>query len=382
MEQLFLVPACRKDAKLNVMLTLDSKINLIETCRKCGLVLDNLLAWKTAGECLAVNIWGCEAVKEDVWEKMQPGDKVLYYGNSLNGVKSFTHYGMIDGKLHSKVLAKAIWGDESFEYIHFCEDLHRVDIKKELIFQFLGYKANHVQGFMRVNDKAVKKTLESYGTLDFLIHDMSMFMKNGKGMDVPKKIELKKRLEGYDNLINQIKRGLQGVDYRPPVAPPAMDAPQNNIQDWVNDSNPDFQGMQEVKCRLGELGEQIVYRMEYGRLCDSGRDDLAREIRIVSQKSNKYGYDILSFETDGTKRFIEVKTTSGGIKTPFKITYRELDTAERWKDTEQYIIYRIFDLKQAPLDFEYYMIKGNLKEKLYLKGRVYDAYVREYNSMH
>ena len=32
------------------------------------------------------------------------------------------------------------------------------------------------------------------------------------------------------------------------------------------------------------------------------------------------GYDILSFETDGTERFLEVKTTVGYERTPFFIS--------------------------------------------------------------
>ncbi|WP_375248230.1 DUF3883 domain-containing protein [Sphingomonas sp.] len=40
------------------------------------------------------------------------------------------------------------------------------------------------------------------------------------------------------------------------------------------------------------------------------------------------GYDILSFDTDGSDRLIEVKTTNGWERTPFHVTRNERAVAE------------------------------------------------------
>ncbi|MCP1749206.1 hypothetical protein J2R73_000144 [Bradyrhizobium japonicum] len=42
-----------------------------------------------------------------------------------------------------------------------------------------------------------------------------------------------------------------------------------------------------------------------------------------------YGYDVQSFETDGEQRLPKIKTTCGNERTPFWMTKRECDVAER-----------------------------------------------------
>jgi hypothetical protein len=67
---------------------------------------------------------------------------------------------------------------------------------------------------------------------------------------------------------------------------------------------------------LGEEGEDFVRRIESERLADLGRADLAAEVRWVSQiVGDGLGYDIESFDADGSRIFIEVKSTRGPIGT-------------------------------------------------------------------
>lgn len=374
MEQLFLIPACGKSAVSNVKKTLDTKINLVEKCEACGLDLCSLLIWSTVEDCSTVNVWGCQENNEQVWKSMRPGDKTLYYTSASGNGSIFTHYGTVEGKLHSKVLSKALWGDGEFEYIHFSNKLKRVELKKDLVFKSLGYKSDHVQRFNRVLEKRVINCLSEYGTIDHFVECMGMCMTTEMDVKTLSKEDLKKRIDAYDTLADQLKTGKLNIGYKPSVKPPEMKMKQMEITEDVNHKNPDYQEVQSARNKLGELGEQIAYRMEYNRLCKEGRSDLADEIKIVST-NNSYGYDILSYNKDGTKRFIEVKTTTSDSKTPFKITYRELGTADKWKNTEQYIIYRIYNLKPDPFEFEYYELKGNLRDKLSLRCLVYDAYV-------
>jgi hypothetical protein len=54
------------------------------------------------------------------------------------------------------------------------------------------------------------------------------------------------------------------------------------------------------------------------------------------------GYDILSFETDGSERFIEVKATRSNVgPANFFFTANEFQKA---KETENYYIYMVYDV--------------------------------------
>ena len=70
--------------------------------------------------------------------------------------------------------------------------------------------------------------------------------------------------------------------------------------------------------KLGEAGERFLYAAEQNRLSSAGRDDLAGRVRWVSREDGDgAGYDILSFNRNGDKRLLEVKTTNGPATTPF-----------------------------------------------------------------
>jgi hypothetical protein len=95
----------------------------------------------------------------------------------------------------------------------------------------------------------------------------------------------------------------------------------------------------------GELGEKVVLALERNRLRKSGRNDLADSVRWVSAESVGEGYDILSYETDGTERFIEVKTSIGNSKT-FDLSDNEWRTACRLGD--KYYICRVTHVRSSP----------------------------------
>jgi len=71
-----------------------------------------------------------------------------------------------------------------------------------------------------------------------------------------------------------------------------------------------------------------VVGLERRRLERAGRDDLARDVRWVSDvHADGYGYDVQSFETDGQERLLDIKTTCGNERTPFWMSKRECDVA-------------------------------------------------------
>lgn len=115
----------------------------------------------------------------------------------------------------------------------------------------------------------------------------------------------------------------------------------------------DIAARDERNRTLGRAGEERVLEHEHAALTSSGRGDLARKIRWVSEEDGDgAGYDIASFTLDGRPRLIEVKTTNGWERTPFQITSNELVVAEE-KRTE-WCLFRLWNFSREPKAFELY----------------------------
>src|SRR5699024_4300800 len=94
-----------------------------------------------------------------------------------------------------------------------------------------------------------------------------------------------------------------------------------------------------------------VFLHEQASLRAAGRPDLAACIRWVSDiDGDGAGYDIESFDPDGNKRLIEVKTTNGWERTPFHITRNELAVAEQHR--ENWRLLRLWNFARTPRAFE------------------------------
>jgi len=102
---------------------------------------------------------------------------------------------------------------------------------------------------------------------------------------------------------------------------------------------------EEYKNLFGRQGELVVLEEEKRRLLRSNRPDLAKKVKRLSQYDDYAGYDIESFDVNGSKRYIEVKSTKrpfNGNSTTFEITHNEVETAKRYG--KAYYIYRVFDV--------------------------------------
>jgi len=98
---------------------------------------------------------------------------------------------------------------------------------------------------------------------------------------------------------------------------------------------------------LGKAGEEFVLEIERRVLIKAERADLARKVRWVSaDDGDGAGFDILSYDSAGKERLIEVKTTNGAARTPFFITRVENEVAhERPSDWQ---LYRVHLFSQSP----------------------------------
>lgn len=98
---------------------------------------------------------------------------------------------------------------------------------------------------------------------------------------------------------------------------------------------------------LGRLGEQHVLNHEIARLIAANRMDLATKVEWTSDvRGDGAGYDIRSFEPDGSDRLIEVKATRGGPTTDFFLTRTEREVSEERPDAWR--LYRLHTLPVTP----------------------------------
>lgn len=120
---------------------------------------------------------------------------------------------------------------------------------------------------------------------------------------------------------------------------------------------------------LGLAGEEFVLRLEHQRLWEAGAARLAERVEHVARtKGDGLGYDIVSFETDGRERLIEVKTTSFGAMTPFYASRREVNVSS--ERAEQYKLYRLFKFRASPKVF---VLAGALERSCILDAVQYTA---------
>lgn len=120
---------------------------------------------------------------------------------------------------------------------------------------------------------------------------------------------------------------------------------------------------------LGEKGEDFVRRLEIERLIGLGRADLAAQVKWVSRLvGDGLGYDIESFDADGLRIFIEVKSTRGPIRTPFYISSNELRVAAKLGPA--FRLYRVFSFGN---ETKAYLLAGPLEATLRLEPVSYRA---------
>ncbi|TGU71628.1 DUF3427 domain-containing protein [Geomonas terrae] len=143
---------------------------------------------------------------------------------------------------------------------------------------------------------------------------------------------------------------------------------------------PTFKGKRDVDYsqkdaknkRLGRLGELLVIEYEANTLRGIGRHDLADRIRHVAEiEGDGVGYDVESYDENGNKKFIEVKTTKGGISTAFFISANEVAFGELHPD--RFFIYRIYEYNEECNFGQCFIVENPAVENLRLTPVNYRA---------
>lgn len=116
-------------------------------------------------------------------------------------------------------------------------------------------------------------------------------------------------------------------------------------------SSKEFAEIQRTCDENGRLGEELVYDREKRSLVKAGRVDLAEKVQWVSETSVFEGYDILSFFSDGRKKYVEVKSTSGWGNI-FYVSLAEWNFGARHGD--DYVICRVTHVTTKSPQLKYY----------------------------
>ena len=123
--------------------------------------------------------------------------------------------------------------------------------------------------------------------------------------------------------------------------------------------SPDYALKESKNRKLGLVGEELVLKYEKESLISLGKEDLAEKVIHTSQvEGDGAGYDIKSFNEDGSIKYIEVKTTRGNINTDFYMSPRELRFAELNKDS--YCLYRVFDLQKRTNNGKFFLFNEDI----------------------
>lgn len=132
----------------------------------------------------------------------------------------------------------------------------------------------------------------------------------------------------------------------------------------------DYSARERLNLALGESGECFALEFERYRLTQSGRPDLAEEVKWSSrEEGDGLGYDIRSFDPDYEKElYVEVKTTNSGKYQPFLISENERAfSADR---ASSYYLYRIYEFRNQPRIF---ILPGAVEQHAQLLPQQYRA---------
>jgi Domain of unknown function (DUF3883) len=109
----------------------------------------------------------------------------------------------------------------------------------------------------------------------------------------------------------------------------------------------DWGAVAELNREIGRKGEEIALGYERWRLADAGRKDLADQVVWASAEiGDGLGYDIQSFDLDGRRLHIEVKSTTEGPHSPIFFTENERQAAIKY--SHSFLLYRIYHLNKNP----------------------------------
>lgn len=260
------------------------------------------------------------------------------------------------------------------------QDQQRLDMPAIQRFIAHDIERNNIHLFIRA---AKQRDYVYLGLLEYVDHDR----------EKQNPCEFVWRVMRWELTGADLKR--MGLPFQPSLMPVAIQAAPVNLETVLEQERPpklhapggvktqavlsDTQGGDEIDWalrdkrnrELGLSGEHLVLKHEKEKLIAAGRQDLADRVEHVALVDSRAGYDIRSFEDNGSEIFIEVKTTSGPKTAAFFISANELRASIRNPDA--FRIYRVFGVGRDPRRAGFYVLKGDVTRVLELTPSVYRA---------
>lgn len=110
----------------------------------------------------------------------------------------------------------------------------------------------------------------------------------------------------------------------------------------------DWEKARDRNNEIGDQGEEFALEFEIDRLLEIlsiDRTIATQNVQHLSRlQGDGLGYDISSINDDGSPRYIEVKTTSGGFNQPFYMSKNEKNFFEEYGDSA--FIYRVYNFNR------------------------------------
>lgn len=120
----------------------------------------------------------------------------------------------------------------------------------------------------------------------------------------------------------------------------------------------DWDKIRDRNNEVGDQGEEFIMEFEIDRLVENGFSNGKEVVQHLSRlQGDGLGYDISSINSDGTSRFIEVKTTTSEVNTAFYMSKNEKRFFEVYG--EQAYIYRVYNFNRETRNGEVKIITAN-----------------------
>jgi putative restriction endonuclease len=162
--QLFIAPCSREHKSQTFEHFRNTVLDGVETDAYPSLKADGLSG--------TVGIWGVVSGNATHWEKLDPGDVILFYTKS--GV--YTHLAEVVGAGHDASVGDKLWTtydgkrlvrdlEEPWPYLIYLANVQRVDVPAAELHDALGYDMEYPQGFMRPTDERQQTLVNSFGSV-------------------------------------------------------------------------------------------------------------------------------------------------------------------------------------------------------------------------
>jgi len=253
---------------------------------------------------------------------------------------------------------------------HFTMELSGQKFNKTDLYRQLSNKSGRTPSSVEFKFQNISAVLEAIG-LDWM-----------KGLAPARNYQellaakVSKHIQRVDSVSFAPSKDLDGAGLADPAsffleAPPELRQAGETLPDYISALVRKFDPVErDMKNRaLGEAGEKFVLEHEKRFLTLTGRKDLADDVRWVSKvEGDGAGYDILSFTDRGDQKFVEVKTTLGGSRTPFFISRNEYSFCER--NQQNYNLVRLYSFRKDVRGFE---LRGRIEDHVKLSTETFRA---------